>query len=276
MMNDAPIDEQAAQQTAWASLRSQGGWFGLGVGVGCLSLFLLIEAVPFVSYPKLAAALAMAGVLSVFPRGRQLLKFGVAATALLSALILFTPVVDWSVDALDVAVAPRKADVLVVLGAGIHCGAGNLDATSIARTTKGLALWRSGFAPEITVSDGDRSILGRCPSQAQVTQEFIDSLLGSTGPPVVVLRNMRTTSTEANAIAKLQVARKWKTVMIVTSPTHSRRALRTFRRAGVNAFVVAADEPNFDTGFGHPVDRLRAVAPAFRELAGMIKNRIAP
>ena len=30
---------------------------------------------------------------------------------------------------------------------------------------------------------------------------------------MVVLRNMRTTSTEANAIAKLQVARKWKTVM---------------------------------------------------------------
>lgn len=144
------------------------------------------------------------------------------------------------------------------------------------RTTKGVALWKAGFAPVITVSDGDRSILGTCPSQAQVTIDLIESMLGQNTPPIVVLRHMRTTRTEANAVASMQNARNWKTVMVVTSPTHTRRALDTFRKAGVNAFVVAADEPNFDRAFDHPVDRLRALAPVFRELAAAVKYRLSP
>ena len=275
--DDAPGTESPAAHRSRSAFIHRVRPFVVGAGAGCLVLFLALEAVGFLSYGKLLAGVVLIGLVATTRHGQRLMKLGLAAAALLSALIVFTPLMDWSVHTLDVSVAPRQADVIVVLGAGIQCGSGNLDATSVARTTKGLALWKDGLAPRITVSDGDRSILGTCPSQGQVTVDFITSLLGDDGPQVVVLPRMRTTRTEADAIADLQETEGWKTVMVVTSPTHTRRAIATFRKAGVeNAFVVAADETNFDTAFGHPMDRVRALGPVFRELAGMIKNGIRP
>ncbi len=279
-LTDQSADERADGRTSRALMAREYVRrllsFAVGAAAGTLVLLLVVEAVPFLSTFTLGALVVLTGLVALLPGGRHFLKVGLAATALLSVLILFTPLMEWSVDALDVSVPPRRADVIVVLGAGIHCGTGNLDATSVARTTKGVALWKAGFAPVITVSDGDRSILGTCPSQAQVTIDLIESMLGQNTPPIVVLRHMRTTRTEANAVASMQNARNWKTVMVVTSPTHTRRALDTFRKAGVNAFVVAADEPNFDRAFDHPVDRLRALAPVFRELAAAVKYRLSP
>jgi uncharacterized SAM-binding protein YcdF (DUF218 family) len=60
-------------------------------------------------------------------------------------------------------------------------------------------------------------------------------------------------------------------VLIVTSPSHSRRAKATFQQLKLNATVVAATEPRFDTALRLPYDRLGALAPLAREVAGTIK-----
>ena len=274
MSNDAPTGDQPPVSRKWLNLRTLKS-FALGSATGCLIVFFALDAVGFLSYTRLMAIVVVSGLVALLPQRRALLRVILATGVGLSALITFTPAMDFTVHWLDVAEAPHNADVIVVLGAGIHCGSGQLDATSVARTTKGLSLWKAGFAPEMTVSDGDASILGAsCPSQGQATIAFIEAMLGSNGPPIRVLAHMRTTRTEARAIAKLQKAKNWNTVMVVTSPTHTRRALDTFRKAGVNAFVVAADEPNFDLKFNRPADRLRAFAPVLRELAGMVKYRL--
>jgi uncharacterized SAM-binding protein YcdF (DUF218 family) len=160
----------------------------------------------------------------------------------------------------------------VVLGAGFYCGSSQLSGISVARTTKALSLFRDGYAPEMTISDNLRSPSSGCPSQAKVTESFIKSMLGEDAPAVVTLSNMRSTQSEVEAISELKASKRWKTVMVVTSPTHSRRAVDMFRSAGVDAFVVAADEPYFDTEMRTPGDRAKALAPVLREFAGLAKR----
>jgi uncharacterized SAM-binding protein YcdF (DUF218 family) len=246
-----------------------------GFGIGCAGLFFLLQSVRFFSYERVLLLLAAAALLGLHRIGHKLLTIAAAVLAVASAAIAFTPLMDWSFHFLDKTVQPHKADAIVILGAGMYCGTGDLDSASLARITKGLALWKSGFSRVITVSDADRSITGpNCKPQGAVTTAFIRSLYGDIGPTTIVLPNMRTTRTEAAEVARLAKQRGWQSVMVVTSPTHSRRSLDTFRRAGVNAFVVAATEPQFDRTFSHPADRINSFGHVLREFAGMIKYKL--
>ena len=259
----------------WQRVRPQLRLAVIGAGIGAVPLTLILEAVQFVSALKLLGWLTLTTALMFHRRGRQLLKAVLVVTAVASAVLAFSPVMRWSVDALDATVAPRQADVIVILGAGMYCGTAELNSASLARLTRGLAMWKAGFADEITISGADPKMVGRrCPSQGKVTVEFIRSLYGDSGPKTYVLPKMRTTRTEAREVARVQAARGWQTVMVVTSETHSRRARKIFRDAGVDAFVVGASEPQFDRRLRTPGDRIRAIGPVVRELAGTVKYRI--
>ena len=63
----------------------------------------------------------------------------------------------------------------------------------------------------------------------------------------------------------------WKRVLVVTSPTHTRRTRATFRDAGLTAIPVSSSEPRYDTGLRLPADRLRSLEAIVRELAGLLK-----
>jgi hypothetical protein len=71
----------------------------------------------------------------------------------LLAVCVFTPALQPVQRFLDVTQLPSRADVIVILGGGLHCGSTDLESSSLARTTKGLALWKAGYAPTITISD---------------------------------------------------------------------------------------------------------------------------
>lgn len=254
--------------------RELAGHLLTGAGAACLVTFFLLEGAPLTSYGELTALVVVAALAAVSPLGRRVVRAGLAVVAVLSAVVLFTPLIDRTVRWLDVGRQPTGAGAVVVLGAGIHCGSGQLSATSMARTTEGVRLVHRGLADELVISDNVRSPGGACPSQAEVTRTFVRSLVGRDAPNPIVLRDMRTTRTEARAVARLQRERGWRRVLVVTSPTHTRRALATFRDEGVDAVMVAADEPNFDLDFNEPSDRVRALAPVVREVAGLVRDRI--
>ena len=247
-----------------------------GAALACTALPLLIESIRFLTYPLLGLLVVSGAVIGLSTRGRVLLRRGSVVLGCVTALVVMTPSVDWAVDWLEVSEpAPLRADVIVVLGAGIHCSTGQLDGTSIARLTSALNLWRSGVAPAITISDSNPATrpVG-CPSQATVQERFVASLLGDDKPIMVVLPAMRTTATEVAAIADLQQRRGWKRVVVVTSPTHTRRARDLFRAAGVNVAVVGASEPQYDRSFSRPTHRLNALGSVVREFAGIAKSKL--
>ena len=192
-----------------------------------------------------------------------LLTFGVA-------LAVFTSVLQPLEDYLDVTELPSQADVIVNLGGGFFCGTSQLEAASLARITKGLELWRSGYAKTITITDA-HGLAPNCGSIEDAALGLVQKLYPQNPPEIVVLKNMKTTRTEAKAVAKEAKIRGWKKILVVTSPSHSRRTKTTFTQLGLDAFVVAASEPRFDSSLRTPFDRLMAMRVIARELAGLLK-----
>jgi uncharacterized SAM-binding protein YcdF (DUF218 family) len=206
----------------------------------------------------------------------RILLLGSGLCALLVAAVVFTPLTRVLMNGLVVDEAPQKADLIVVLGGGMHCGAGELEASSLARLVKGLELWRAGYAPRISLSDTMGEIFGdaRCPSLGLEARTRVQALYGTEGPEIVLLPQMRTTRTEALAVARVVREQGWNRVLLVTTPAHSRRAAGAFRKLGLEVVSVVSSEPRFDLALTAPADRLQALTPLAREYLGLLKYRL--
>lgn len=245
---------------------------GLGFGLltaAFLTLTLLIlnpDAPIF--WIVIIAALSIA--LSLAFVTRRMLSFASSLIGLALLICVLTPILKPLEDSLDVTTSPVKADVIVALGGGMRCGAGQLEAASLARVVKAVELWRAGYAPRITLSK-TTGLWPDCPSIAGVAGKIVTNLAPSPTPEISVLEDVSNTRDEAERVAVLAKKNGWQRVLVVTSPTHSRRALATFKRLGLNASVVAASEPRFDGALRLPYDRLMALPALARELAGLVK-----
>ena len=201
---------------------------------------------------------------------RRILSLVTLVIGICLALCIFTPVLQPIEQFFDVTELPSKADVIVILGGGMHCGSTDMEASSLARTTKGLELWKAGYAPTITISD-TTGLWENCVSLEQPSRLEISQLEPQNPPEIVVLSGVKNTRMEAEAVAKEAKKRAWKTVMVVTSPSHSKRARATFMQLKLQAFVVSAGEPRYDTELHLPHDRLKAIPALAREIAGFVK-----
>ncbi len=244
-------------------------------------LSLLLLPLGLVLNPELGVG-ALLGVwlggtlMGLFGPTFRVLLLGSGLCALLVAAVVFTPLTRVLMNGLVVDEAPQKADLIVVLGGGMHCGAGELEASSLARLEKGLELWRAGYAPRISLSDTVGEIFGdaRCPSLGLEARARVQALYGTEGPEIVLLPQMRTTRTEALAVSDLVRERKWARVLLVTTPAHSRRAVGAFRKLGQDVVSVTSSEPRFDLALTAPADRLQALTPLTREYLGLLKYRL--
>ncbi len=253
---------------------SRPAWLG-GAGFGLLlGGFLGTVAVivnPDLPWLWLVVTVAGAVALSLSALTRRILTVFSGLIAALLLICLLTPILRPLEAALDVTEAPVKADAIVTLGAGMRCGANQLESASQARVVTALQLWRQGYAPTVTFSD-TKGLWPDCDSLATVARETARQLDGpGDGPNLLVLPDVHSTRDEAQAVAKLARERGWKRVLIVTSPSHSRRARTTFQQLKLNASVVAASEPRFDTELRLPYDRLMAIPALVREVAGVVK-----
>jgi uncharacterized SAM-binding protein YcdF (DUF218 family) len=201
---------------------------------------------------------------------RRILNIVMLCVGTVLALCLFTPVLQPIQNFFDVTQLPSKADVIVILGGGMHCGSTDLEASSLARTTKGLELWKAGYAPTITISD-TTGLWENCVSLEQITRNEIARLETRDQPDIVVLPGVKNTRMEAEAVAKEAKKRGWKSILVVTAPSHSRRTRATFTQLKLQAFVVSSGEPRYDTDLHLPHDRLQALPALAREIAGFVK-----
>lgn len=199
----------------------------------------------------------LAGALTVLRR-----VLGVLGGVLLAALslCLLTPVLRAPLSALEVRQTPVPADAIVILGGGVQCGTAALEASSLTRLTQGLTLWRAGYAPRVTVSEQSGLIGPRdCPKMSDIERRIIAGLYAHSGPEVLTLRRVTTTRDEAARVRDLARAGGWRRVLLVTTPSHSRRAQAIFRAQGVDAVSVPAPEIRFDETLNTPLDRLWAL-----------------
>ena len=231
------------------------------------------------SFLELGLLWVLVVALGAWPPSFRLLIGGSALLGGFFLLWLLSPIPLSLTQYLVVNQPPKAADAIVILGGGMQCGTRDLESASLARMIRGLELWKAGFAPRITLTDTVGEIFGdfTCPSLGLEARERVKALYAEAGPEIVLLRQMYTTRTEAVATAELIRQGGWKTVLVVTSPTHSRRTLAVFENAAkglpVEFVSVNSSEPRFDMTLWRPRDRLLALPSLVREYLGLLTYR---
>ncbi|WP_368482877.1 YdcF family protein [Deinococcus marmoris] len=247
------------------------GGAAIGAALGVLAAFLGQVRAP---EGLLLLLILAGGVAGVFTASRRILHVGAGTLALLISLCLLTPVLRAPLNALALSQPPQKADAIVVLGGSVQCGTSALESPSLSRLLAGLNLWRAGYAPTVTVSEQSDIFSATCPKMSVIEREIIRGLYPENGPRVVTLSNVTTTTDEAARVRDLAAARGWKQILLVTSPSHSRRAAGIFASQGVTVISVPAPETRFDFTLPLPSDRLYALQTVLYEWLSRIKKEV--
>lgn len=258
-----------------ASSPSEHLWRGVLTGLGIGAALAVLAA--FIGEVRASAGLLLlltagCGLLGVYRPTRRSLQVGAALLVAGLLVCLVTPVLRGPLAALTLRDTPVKADAVVVLGGGVQCGTRALESSSLTRLVTGLKLWREGFAPVVTVSE-QSGLVGEanCPKMSVLEREYIRTLYPVDGPEVLTLRNVTTTRDEAQRVSEYAKKRGWQRLLLVTSPSHSRRAAGLFASYGLNVVSVPAPEIRFDETLPRPADRLYALRVLLYEWLSRVK-----
>jgi uncharacterized SAM-binding protein YcdF (DUF218 family) len=136
------------------------------------------------------------------------------------------------------------------------------------RSTRAAELFRQGMAPVVVAS-------GRRLRPYAGISELMEHDLTERGVPkdriVRVAHDARNTKEEAQALAQFAVDRKWRSVIVVTSNYHTRRARYVFRHVfpvGIGVRVTGARDGDFDPERWW--QKRVSIKELTREVAGMI------
>jgi uncharacterized SAM-binding protein YcdF (DUF218 family) len=143
--------------------------------------------------------------------------------------------------------APRDATAIVVLGAGSYTVAGAdqrmglLDLAGAARVLEAAHVYRLMGSPWIISSGGAAEGLHIEPSAVTMRNGLVQ--LGVPENRILLDTESSDTHDEAVGIAPMLRALQVNRIVLVTSDIHMRRAIATFRAAGMTAVPAIAEDP---------------------------------
>lgn len=195
--------------------------------------------------------------------------FGFAFGVALPILCGLFPVGFWLARPLVVTDAVRSVDAIVVLGAGAY-DATTLTPESAYRLLRGIQLLRAGHATAMILSGGGHR--GTRVSDATAMARIAMGL-GVDAASLIVDEMPSATWEQAASVARIAHTRGFRSIALVTSPLHSYRATRVFRRAGLEV-VSAPAAPALDVslltvGRDHLAGRMDLVVHALYEYAAI-------
>jgi len=219
------------------------------------------------------AGLVLVGI-AAGAAGRQALLFWLDGALLLVFLIvLLTPVMRGSAArwVRDDGPLVSRVDAVAVLSSSVNADS-SLDPEASERLLTGLDLIKGGAAPRLVTSRVHEEFDGtRVDSDAG--QRRLVHLAGADSLWSTV-DSVHSTHDEATQMARLLLPAGARSIALVTSPMHTRRACATFERAGFRVHCVASGEGLAVTR--HPVtslDRLAAFREYVYERLGMVEYR---
>jgi uncharacterized SAM-binding protein YcdF (DUF218 family) len=239
-----------------------------GLALGALLGFLVVELSlsTLVSYPGDTAIFvpvaAGAGGLLALTRARRLLVAANVALGLCWLLVAFGPVVPWMAEGLPRRDPLRAADAVFVLGSRVQRD-GDPTTDALTRLVHALALVGEGRSRNLILSEQPSM-----PAYAPIARELMKKLglqaeLLTVGPAL-------NTRGEAQLVAELFRQKGWRTVVLVTAPTHSRRAALAFEGAGLDVVSSPSWETRFDLEtLDRPGERLQAFGNLLHERVGL-------
>jgi len=190
-------------------------------------------------------------------RLRPLLLMAAGLLALICIVVAYTPLVSAAARPLIRRDSiPARVDAIAVLSNGLSPD-GMMRGETLDRLLTGVMLARRGIAPAMLVSMERRAFNG-----ASVTDSAdLLSVIALAGLETAATFVDSVTSTRTEALRMRGVARAngWKTLAVVTSPLHTRRACATFEAVGFKVVCVPAAVRGYGLASGsNAEDRLRA------------------
>lgn len=207
-------------------------------------------------------ACAVVGALAWRTRLRRPLAATTGALGVLWLVAAFTPLSSALTRDLVRRDAPRPADAVVVLSSNLQDD-GDPTPAEMQRLLRGIELVAQGQAPRLVVTELSPPAPPHAP-QARAACERLRVVCD-----VVSAGLARNTHDEAVITADLFRRRGWRTLLLVTAPTHSRRAAATFEAQGLEVVSSPCLETRYDLeNLSHPRERLDAFGPALHERLG--------
>jgi uncharacterized SAM-binding protein YcdF (DUF218 family) len=160
--------------------------------------------------------------------GRALSRL-LAVIGLITVLVISTPIVSWWVQAYSGPIEQPRGDILILLSAATD-DRGGISYSSYWRARQALFAWQTGGFKKIIVSGGGGP-------------GILNYLLAVGIPRDAMVAEWRSTSTRENAIetARLIQGMSGKKVLL-TSDFHMYRALRVFRKQGIEVTPMAVPD----------------------------------
>ena len=240
---------------------------GLAVGAAAALLARDLDLPTLVSYwgdrAPLVAGAAIVLALLWTTRLRALVAVLTATLGSAWLVVAFTPLTAWMATDLPRRDAETQADAVFVLASRVQDD-GDLTSTALSRLVHALELLGQDKAPRLVLSELPPPYAACAPAARTLMAHLgLKHELLTVGP-------VRSTRDEALSVAKLFRERGWRRILLVTSPTHTRRAAGAFEREGLEVVSSPAPEARFDLErLSEPDDRLFAFGTLLHERVGI-------
>lgn len=132
----------------------------------------------------------------------------------------------------------ERVEAVVVLSSEIRKN-GDLDGASRARLLHGFEVLGKGYARELVLT----RLPHPRPSYVPAVRKLMDNL--GLRQRILETGTVHNTHDEAVEVRKLARDRGWKKVILVSDPTHMRRAAATFRKQGLDVICSPCVQPDF-------------------------------
>ena len=164
----------------------------------------------------------------LYTAGRSLVRL-LAVIGLLTVLVITTPIVSWWALVYSGPIEQPKGDVLILLSAAAD-DEGGISYSSYWRARQAVLAWQTGGFKKIVVSGGGGP-------------GIMKFLIAEGVPREAIVAEWRSTSTRENALetARLLQGMPGKRVLL-TSDFHMFRAIRVFRKLGIDVTPMVAPD----------------------------------
>ncbi|MFL5565217.1 MAG: YdcF family protein, partial [Gemmatimonadaceae bacterium] len=172
-------------------------------------------------------------------RLRPLLWLVAGILALLCIVIGYTPLVKSMAEQfVRRDPVPARADAIAVLSMGLTAD-GLMRSETLDRLLTGVQLANRRVAPVMLVSRERRRFGGESVSDSVDLQNVV--ALARAEIPIIFVDSIFTTRTEALRMKAVAQQHGWTSLIVVTSPMHSKRACATFEAVGFKVACTPAD-----------------------------------
>jgi len=234
----------------------------VGAAVGATAGFLTRDLVT----DSLASLWVPAAVLGALCWRTRMRPAMLALAVLLAALwlsVAFTPLAAYVARGLTRRDADGHADAVLVLSSRLQAD-GQPTPAALSRLVHGLELLGRGLAP--------RMVLSELPPPARSYAAVARALMADLGlsHELVSLGPAQRTREEAVQAADLCRRQGWRRLLVVTSPSHSRRACAAVEHERLEVICSPAVETEFDVEtLDRPLERLRSFRSSLHEWLGL-------